>query len=59
MRQIEIELSIGDVVRVGDQNVTVIDIDDSGEVTFRIDPAHEVNESEQLPSRPRAESIAR
>ena len=34
----EFELSIGDVLQIGDRFVTVIDIDGS-EVTFRVDPA--------------------
>lgn len=32
----EIEVTVGDIFRIGDTTVTVIDID-NGEVTFRID----------------------
>lgn len=32
----EIEVTVGDIFRIGDKTVTVIDID-NGEVTFRID----------------------
>ena len=38
MREVEIELEIGDVVRIGDRFYTVVDIED-GEVCFRVDPA--------------------
>jgi len=38
VRQIEIELTVGDVVQLGDQLLTVVDIDDNGQVTFRVDP---------------------
>ncbi len=38
MQHIEIELGIGDVVQIGENIYTVIDIE-NGEVTFRIDAA--------------------
>ena len=37
MQELSFELSVGDVLQVGDQLVTVVDID-GPEVTFRIDP---------------------
>ncbi|HEX6984195.1 MAG TPA: hypothetical protein VF170_02410 [Planctomycetaceae bacterium] len=40
MQEFEIELGIGDVLRIGDDLYTVIDIED-GEVCFRVDPAEE------------------
>jgi hypothetical protein len=36
MQELSFELSVGDVLQVGDQLVTVVDID-GPEVTFRID----------------------
>jgi hypothetical protein len=40
VRHIEIELGIGDVVQIGENIYTVIDIE-NGEVTFRIDVAED------------------
>lgn len=40
MREIELDLDIGDVVQIGDHVYTVIDIE-NGEVCFRIDPVDE------------------
>ena len=40
MQEVEIELGVGDVIRIGDRYFTVIDID-HGEVCFRVDPADE------------------
>jgi hypothetical protein len=34
----ELDLTVGDVVRIGDTLITVIDIE-NGEITFRIDDA--------------------
>jgi hypothetical protein len=40
VQEFEIELGIGDTLRIGDSIYTVIDIE-NGEVCFRIDPADE------------------
>ena len=40
MQDFEIELGVGDMVRIGDDLYTVIDVSD-GEVCFRVDPADE------------------
>lgn len=40
MQEYEIELSIGDVLQVGDCTVTVIDID-GPEVSFRVDSSED------------------
>jgi len=42
----ELELAVGDVLRVGDTTVTVIDIEND-EITFRIDDAdsHDIDPS--------------
>lgn len=45
MREYELELSVGDVVQIGDMTVTVVDID-GPDVSFRIDS--EEAESAQL-----------
>ena len=42
MQEQEIELSVGDVLELGDHTVTVIDINGS-EVSFRVD-SHDTNE---------------
>jgi hypothetical protein len=44
VQHIEIELGIGDVVQIGENIYTVIDIE-NGEVTFRIDVAEDFCES--------------
>ena len=40
MQEIEIELGVGDVVQIGDELVTILDIE-HGEVFLRIDPVEE------------------
>ena len=37
MQEIVIELGVGDVIQVGDELFTIVDIED-GEVSIRIDP---------------------
>lgn len=45
----EIELVVGDAVRIGESVFTVVDIE-AGEVYFRVDPADEcVSEFETVP----------
>jgi hypothetical protein len=46
VQELSFELSVGDVLQVGDQLVTVVDID-GPDVTFRIDPI-DSQESELL-----------
>lgn len=48
MPELTIELSVGDVVQIGNQLLTVIDVD-GDEVSFRIDDA---SESEHAPAQP-------
>jgi hypothetical protein len=43
VQHLEIDLAVGDVLRVGDTIVTVIDIE-NGEITFKIDDAETQNE---------------
>jgi hypothetical protein len=50
----ELELSVGDVLQIGEHTVTVLDIE-NGEVTFRVevpDPGVERNDGTSFP-RPR------
>jgi hypothetical protein len=46
VQELSFELSVGDVLQIGDQLVTVVDID-GPDVTFRIDP-FESQEAELL-----------
>lgn len=39
----QVELTVGDVVRIGDTVITVVDIE-NGEITFRIDDADSSDE---------------
>lgn len=49
----EIELTVGDVVQIGEYTVTVIDLED-GEVTFRIqEPIEEEVHETSVPAQPR------
>lgn len=43
VQHLEFDLAVGDVIRVGDTIVTVIDIE-NGEITFKIDDAESQNE---------------
>lgn len=45
MQEQEIDLQIGDSVKIGDFTVTVVDIED-GELSVRIDPVDEFDELE-------------
>ena len=40
----EFEVTVGDILRIGDTTVTVIDID-GGEITFRIDDGDSLDDS--------------
>jgi len=49
----ELELTVGDVVQIGEYTLTVIDLE-NGEVTFRIqEPATEEDRAEPALPRPR------
>lgn len=54
MREVELELSVGDVLRIGDYTVTVVDLD-GAEVSFRVDdsPHAEASANSCWESRPR------
>lgn len=45
MQHLELELAVGDVVRIGATLVTIIDIE-NGEITFRIDDAESIDEDQ-------------
>ncbi len=51
MQQTELELSVGDVIQLGDQIVTVVEIHDD-EVTFKIVQAPTLSDDDR-PLRPR------
>ena len=48
----EIELTVGEVVQIGEYTVTVIDLE-NGEVTFRIQEPEAEEESGENPGTPR------
>jgi len=48
----EIELTVGEVVQIGEYTVTVIDLE-NGEVTFRIQEPEMEEESTENPGTPR------
>jgi hypothetical protein len=48
----ELELTVGDVIQIGEYTVTVIDLE-NGEVTFRIQEPVAGDDSHETPAMPR------